>query len=132
MTMNPGKEDVPGKIKELTDGYGCDIFIEATGHPSAVHLGLDIIRKMGTFVEFSVFKEPATVDWSIIGDRKELDIYGAHLSPYCYPPVIKWIQDGSMPTDGVVTHKFKLENWKEAFDMAVTGADNSLKVIITP
>lgn len=132
IVMNPGKEDVVQKIKDLTDGYGCDIYIEATGHPSSVHQGLDMIRKMGTFVEFSVFKDPVTVDWSIIGDRKELDIYGAHLSPYSYPSVIKWIQDGTMPTDGVVTHKFSLEDWEKAFDMAATGADNSLKVAIIP
>jgi threonine dehydrogenase-like Zn-dependent dehydrogenase len=87
---------------------------------------------MGTFVEFSVFKDPATIDWSIIGDRKELDIYGAHLSPYCYPYVIKSILDGSLPTDGVVTHKFPLDDWKKAFDMALTGADNSLKVVLIP
>jgi threonine dehydrogenase-like Zn-dependent dehydrogenase len=116
----------------MTDGYGCDIYIEATGHVNSVRQGLEMIRKMGTFVEFSVFGEPATVDWSIIGDRKELNIFGAHLSPYSYPSVIKWIKDGSLPTNGVVSHKFALEDWKQAFDMAATGADNSLKVAIIP
>lgn len=132
LVLNPGQVDVCQKVKELTDGYGCDVYIEATGHPSSVHQGLDMIRKMGTFVEFSVFKDPVTVDWSIIGDRKELDIYGSHLSPYCYPSVIKWILDGTMPTDGVVTHKFPLEEWEKAFEMAATGADHSLKVAILP
>lgn len=42
--------------------------------------GLTVIRKLGTFVEFSVFGSETTVDWSIIGDRKELDIRGSHLS----------------------------------------------------
>ena len=37
-----------------------------------------MIRKLGRFVEFSVFGKETTVDWSIIGDRKELDIRGAH------------------------------------------------------
>ncbi|MDL2233378.1 alcohol dehydrogenase catalytic domain-containing protein [Ruminococcaceae bacterium OttesenSCG-928-L11] len=132
LVMNPGKEDVVQKIQELTGGYGCDVYIEATGHPSSVHQGLDMIRKMGTFVEFSVFKDPVTVDWSIIGDRKELDIYGAHLSPYCYPAVIQWIQDGTLPTDGIVSHKFSLDEWEKAFEMAATGADNSFKVAIIP
>ena len=36
IVMNPGKEDVVSKIKEMTGGYGCDIYIEATGHPSSV------------------------------------------------------------------------------------------------
>ena len=68
--MNPGKEDVVQQVLDLTEGYGCDIYIEATGHPSSVQQGLNMVRKLGRFVEFSVFGEPATVDWSIIGDRK--------------------------------------------------------------
>lgn len=36
IVMNPGKEDVVSKIKELTDGYGCDVYIEATGSPASV------------------------------------------------------------------------------------------------
>ena len=132
LVMNPGKEDVCQKVKDLTDGYGCDVYIEATGHPAGVLQGLDMIRKMGTFVEFSVFKDPVTVDWSIIGDRKELNVLGAHLSPYCYPSVIKWIEDGTMPTDGVVTHKFPLDEWEQAFKIAESGAENSIKVIIVP
>ena len=132
IVMNPSKEDVVKKILEMTDGYGCDIYIEATGHPSSVQQGLGMIRKMGRFVEFGVFKDMVTVDWSIISDRKELDLLGSHLSPYCYPPVIEWIQDGSLPTEGVVSHQFSLDEWEKAFDMAATGADNSFKVAIIP
>ncbi|AEF82086.1 erythritol/L-threitol dehydrogenase [Leadbettera azotonutricia] len=130
--LNPGKENVVKKIKEMTEGYGCDIYIEASGHPSSVGQGLEMIRKLGRFVEFSVFKDLVTVDWSIISDRKELDLLGSHLSPNCYPSVIEWILDGTLPTTGVVTHKFCLDEWKKAFDMAASGADNSLKVAIIP
>ena len=79
ITINPGREDAVQRILDMTDGYGCDIYIEATGHPSSVVQGLKMIRKLGRFVEFSVFGEPTTVDWSIIGDRKELDLLGSHL-----------------------------------------------------
>jgi len=91
-----------------------------------------MIRKMGRFVEFSVFKDLVTVDWSIISDRKELDLLGAHLSPYTYEWVIKWIADGSMPTAGVVSHKFALEDWETAFEYAATGKDNAFKVALIP
>lgn len=43
IVMNPGKEDVVSKIKEMTGGYGCDIYIEATGHPSSVQQFIDSI-----------------------------------------------------------------------------------------
>ena len=132
LVINPGKEDAVAKIKELTGGYGCDIYIEASGHPSSVQQGLDCIRKMGRFVEFSVFGAPVTVDWSIISDRKELDLLGVHLSPFCFDTVIEWIGNGKLPTDGVVTHKFPLEKWEEAFHIAKTGENGALKVVLVP
>jgi len=127
IVMNPGKEDVVQKIMDLTEGYGCDIYIEATGHPSSVVQGLKAIRKLGTFVEFSVFAENTSVDWTLIGDNKELDVLGSHLSPYCYPYVIEHIASGDLKTDGVVTRYFDLENWQEAFEYA-TGKYGDLKV----
>ena len=89
-----------------------------------------MIRKLGIFVEFSVFKDPVTVDWSIISDRK-LDVLGSHLGPYCYEPVIKGISNGDLPTEGVVTHEFPLEDFKQGFDLVRSGSE-SLKVILNP
>ena len=130
IVMNPSKVDVVKEILDMTDGYGCDIYIEATGHPSSVTQGLSMIRKLGRFVEFSVFGAPTTVDWSIIGDRKELDILGAHLSPYCYPFVIENIANGNLKTNGVVSRTFPIEKWEEAFEYA-TGKHGDFKVILT-
>ncbi len=89
MTINPREVDAVDAVLNLTEGYGCDVYLEATGHPAAVEMGLRMVRKLGTFVEFSVMREPVTVDWTIIGDSKELDVRGAHLSPYCYPVAIQ-------------------------------------------
>ena len=86
-----------------------------------------MIRKLGRFVEFSVFGEPVTVDWSIIGDRKELDVLGSHLSPYCYPFVIENIYNGNLKTDGVVSKWFSIEEWEKAFEYA-TGKYGDFKV----
>lgn len=127
LVFNPGKCNADAEIKKLTDGYGCDVYIEATGNPDSVVLGLSMIRRLGRFVEFSVFSKPSEVDWSIIGDKKELDIYGSHLSPYAYPFVIDGIGKGTLKTQGIVTHKFPLEEWEKAFDYA-TGRYGDLKV----
>lgn len=118
MTINPGKENALDKIMNLTDDYGCDIYIEAAGHPSSVIQGLQMIRKLGTFVEFGVFAQSTTVDWTLIGDNKELNVLGAHLSPHCYPYVIEHIADGTLKTDGVVSFFFSLEEWEKAFEYA--------------
>jgi 2-desacetyl-2-hydroxyethyl bacteriochlorophyllide A dehydrogenase len=131
IVLNPSKVNVVDEIKKLTDGYGCDVYIEASGAPASVIQGLHAIRKLGRFVEFSVFSSPVTVDWSIIGDRKELDILGAHLGPYCYPHVIKGIASDSLSTKGIVTHKLPLEEFKKGFEMVKEGKE-SLKVILIP
>jgi len=129
IVWNPSKIDVIEEINKLTEGYGCDVYIEATGHPNSVVQGLGMIRKLGRFVEFSVFAEPTTVDWSIIGDRKELDILGAHLSPYAYPFVIENIQNGYLKTDGVVSKTFPIEEWEKGFEYA-SGKYGDLKVAL--
>lgn len=77
IVINPGKEDALQIIRDLTEGYGCDIYIEATGHPSSVVQGLQMVRRLGRFVEFGVFAQQTTVDWTLIGDNKELDVLGS-------------------------------------------------------
>ena len=131
LVMNPAKENVVQAVKDLTEGYGCDVYIEATGHPSAVAQGLNMIRKLGRFVEFSVFGHEVTADWSIISDRKQLDLYGAHLGPYCYPLTIAAINDGRLPTEGVVTTVLPLVEFKKGFDMMKKG-EGSIKIVLVP
>lgn len=118
LTLNPNKEDVKSKVMDLTDGYGCDVYIEATGNPASVQQGLAMIIKQGRFIEFSVFSGESTVDWSVIGDEKELDILGVHLSPWCFEFVTEKITSGELKTDGIVSKMFPLEQWEDAFECA--------------
>ncbi len=131
MVIDPLEEDAVKIVKDLTGGYGCDVYIEATGSPVGVEQGLQMIRKLGRFVEFSVFSKDVTVDWSIISDRKELDLLGSHLGPYCYPFTIEAIADGRLLTEGVVTHQLPLEKYQEGFDLMAKG-DSSLKILLIP
>lgn len=130
LTINPAKEDVDAIVRSLTDGYGCDVYIEATGNPAGVTQGLQIIRKLGRFVEFSVFGKETSADWSIIGDRKELDIRGSHLGPYTYPVAIDLLDRGLVTSKGIVTHKFGLSDWEAAFEQA--HSVDSIKVLLIP
>ena len=88
---------------------------------------LSMEDQLGRFVEFSVFGSPATIDWSIIGDGKELDVLGSHLSPYCFPFVIENINSGNLKTDGIVESFFELKDWEKAFGHA-TGKYGDFKV----
>ena len=131
LALNPREEDVVSHVLELTGGYGCDVYIEASGAGPAVPQGLQMIRKLGTFVEFSVHGAPVAVDWSIIGDAKELNIHGAHLGPYCYPKAIRYIHDGTVAADRIVTHSLPLAEFERGLEL-VHDQGASLKVVLVP
>ena len=79
-----------------------------------------------------MFNDSVTYNWSIIGDAKELDLYGASLSPNCFQPVIELISAGKLKTAGVVTQSFKLKDFAAAFDLCINGGQSNIKVIFEP
>jgi threonine dehydrogenase-like Zn-dependent dehydrogenase len=131
LALNPAEHDVVAHVLALTEGYGCDVYIEASGAGPAVPQGLEMIRKLGTFVEFSVHAGPVAVDWSIIGDAKELNIHGSHLGPYCYPKAIQYIADGTIAAPEIVTHTLPLADFQRGIDL-VHDQNESIKVVLVP
>jgi threonine dehydrogenase-like Zn-dependent dehydrogenase len=130
VVINPREQDALAIVQGLTGGYGCDVYIEATGSPAGVTQGLSLIRRLGRFVEFSVFGADTTADWSIIGDRKELEIRGSHLGPYCYPIAIDLLDRGLVTSQGIVTHGYAIGEWDEA--IRVANSLDSIKVLLKP
>ncbi len=130
VVIDPASEAAGEIVRGLTEGYGCDVYIEATGSPVGVTQGLELIRRLGRFVEFSVFGRETSVDWSIIGDRKELDVRGAHLGPYCYPIAIDLLERGLVTSRGIVTNEYPLEEWDTAIRTA--NSLDSIKVLLKP
>ena len=128
--INVKETDPVAKVKSLTDGYGTDVFIEATGYAPAVVQGLDMLRKLGTFVAFGVFGEKATADWSVIGDRKELNIHGAHLGPFCYPKAIDYLYKGIVKHEPIATTKLPLREFQHGIDDLLAG--KGVKIWLDP
>ena len=131
MIINIGEEDAVAKVKDMTGGYGADVYLEGTGHPSAVGQGLNLLRKLGTYVEYSVFGSDVSVDWSIISDDKELDVRGAHLGPHCWPAAIRMIESGRLPMERICTHQLPLADFQKGLDMVANGKE-SIKVSLIP
>ncbi|WP_062984868.1 zinc-binding dehydrogenase [Nocardia anaemiae] len=131
MTIDISKQDPVARVRELTGGYGADVYLEATGHPSAVIQGLNLLRKLGRFIEYSVFKEAVTVDWTIISDDKELDVRGAHLGPNCWPAAIRLIEGGKLPLDDICTHQLPIAEFARGLDLVASGKE-SIKVSLIP
>jgi L-iditol 2-dehydrogenase len=90
-----------------------------------------MVRKKARFVEFSVFSKETCVDWSVIGEKKELDVLGAHISPNTYPIAIDLLSRKLIKVEGIVTHTFALKDFPEAFKQAEK-LDESVKVLLLP
>ena len=131
LTFNPNKTDAVKEVLALTEGYGCDVLIEATGNPEAIEPSLHMVRKAGTFVEFSVMKGLSTVDWTIIGDGKELDILGSHLAPYTFPVAIEYLNRGLLDIEPIITDEIPLQDFEKGF-AAVEHPGDSIKVLLRP
>ncbi len=130
VTINPLEEDAVSRVKALTEGYGCDVFIEATGNAKAPQMGLEMIRRLGTLVAFSVVAENSTIDWNKVGDQKELNIHGSHLGPYCYPKAIAAIANNTIDVASLISAEFPLAEFEAAME-AARGGDN-LKTLLIP
>lgn len=131
IALNITETDVVEFVKDLTGGYGADVYLEGTGHPSAVPQGINALRKLGTFVEYSVFRDPVTVDWSIISDDKELDVRGAHLGPHCWPAAIRMLESGRLPMNEICTHQLPVKEFQAGIDLVASGTE-SVKVSLIP
>ncbi|HET7474690.1 MAG TPA: alcohol dehydrogenase catalytic domain-containing protein [Dermatophilaceae bacterium] len=130
-TMNVARDDIAALVRDLTQGYGADVYLEGSGHPSAVGQGLGLLRKLGTFVEYSVFGSDVTVDWSIISDDKELDVLGAHLGPLCWPTAVRMLESGKLPMNEIVTHQLPLSQFRQGLELVADGSA-SVKVALIP
>lgn len=130
IVLNPMECDVAEEIKKLTNGLGCDVYIEASGSPRSVTQGLESLKNLGRYVQMGVFAEEVKADWNTIGDGKELTIIGSHLSGHTYDSVISGISSGIIKTKGLISHTYKLEEWKEAFER--TEDANAMKVMLVP
>jgi threonine dehydrogenase-like Zn-dependent dehydrogenase len=130
-TIEVGAEDPIQVVRDMTDGYGADVYLEGTGHVAAVPQGLSLLRKLGRYVEYSVFGSEVTVDWSIISDDKELDVLGAHLGPHCWPTAIRMLEARTLPMDRICTHQLPVSQFLTGFDLVSDGT-KSVKVSLLP
>lgn len=132
VVINANQENVGRLVREITGGYGCDVYLEASGVPDGVKQGLECCRKLGVMVEFSVFKGPTSVDWSVIGDEKELNIRGAHCSgKRGYQVAMDMLDRGVVPVESIVTHSLPLEDVEHGLSLVDHPCD-SIKVTVDP
>ena len=129
------KGDVVAEIMRLTDGRGVDVAIEALGRQETFEAGLRVLRPGGTLSSLGVYSNDLTIPLDAfsagIGDNKIVTT----LCPggkERMRRLMDVIASQRLDTTPLVTHRYKLDEIEEAYDLFSHQRDGVLKVAIQP
>lgn len=128
-----GPADAADAVRSATDGRGADVCIVAAGSMAALEGAIGAARRGGTVVMFGV---PSR------GDGLRLDMAGMYSrevalrSTYAASDrdtaeALGLVSSGAVPAGRLVTHRFGLGDAQEAFELARSGGDGAVKIVVT-
>ena len=123
--INAKKEDVPKTVRKLTK-MGSDFVIEAAGTVRTVEQTPFLVRKAGKVALVGEFKGYLNLE-----DADEASFFTIYISPVEYPSAVELIARKLVDVKGLITHRFKLENFEKALQTVDNPADKPLKVVIS-
>jgi len=122
-------------IRHLTDGRGVDVAIEALGKQQTFEAALRVLRPGGTLSSLGVYAQDLTIPVDAflagIGDQ-------TIVTTLCpggkerMRRLMNVIASGRLDTRPLVTHRFKLDQIEDAYDLFANQRDGVLKVALTP
>jgi threonine dehydrogenase-like Zn-dependent dehydrogenase len=124
-------------IRDLTDGVGADLVVEAVGrYAEPLELAWQLVRPQGTVAVLGIFPQPVLLNL-MRPVLREVSMtfpicYGVIDGRHDFELAIEIIASGRVDTDGMVTHRFPLEQAAAAFRTAADKSSGSLKVHIRP
>ncbi|RLJ86242.1 zinc-binding alcohol dehydrogenase family protein [Planococcus citreus] len=127
--INAGVESVKEKVLEFTNDTGVNVVIDAVCIPSTVELAIDVVSPAGSVVVLGFTEQPSAIPQLPI-TKKEVTIVGSRLQTNQFGPVVKYLNSGELTSGGLITHKFKLDDVKEAFSFVENNPDKVRKALI--
>ena len=104
ITLVPGREDIEGKIRELTDGRGADTVFEVAGG-----------------------KDTFQTAWKIARPNAVGGVDGS----YCQE-IMDLTACGKLDAGFLITHRCRLDEIMEAYDVFENKKDHVIKYAVTP
>lgn len=130
IVCNVGKSDFVEKVKKSFGDEGFDVAFEAAGVEASLDDAVQNIQKGGDIVVLGVFGDRPRVDMSVVGDR-ELSLIGTLMyQQNDYEQAVKWIADGSIIIEPLVTRHFPFEKYEDAYRYIEEQGETTLKVVI--
>lgn len=129
------KQEPVAAIRELTGGRGVDVAIEALGRQETFESALRALRPGGTLSSLGVYSSdlriPLDAFTAGLGDNRIVTT----LCPggkERMRRLMSVVASGRADLGGLVTHRFKLDDIEQAYDLFSHQRDGVLKVAITP
>ena len=119
-TVNASETDPVEAIKELTDGNGADVVVEAVGHPETYRQAFYARDLAGTVVQVGVPNPTMSIELPMIelfgrGGALKSSWYGDCLPTRDFPMLIELYLQGKLNLDGFVSETIGLDEVEEAF-----------------
>lgn len=131
--INGDKEECIKKVKQLTNGYGADVVIEAVGLPITWEQALKLVSKGGTVLEFGGCPAGTSIniDTELLhyADIKLLGSF--HTTPIHFKRALNLISSRKIRIKPLITHKMDLDNVSDAFHI-LSSSKKDLKIAIIP
>ena len=131
VVVNNDREDPLTVIRDLTDGLGADVAIEAVGIPATFELAATLIRPGGRVANIGVHGEPATLHLEELW-IKNVTITTGLVDTYSTPTLLSLVQSPAIDAGRFITHHFTLDQFDDAYDVfSRAGETGALKVVVT-
>ncbi|WP_430535815.1 galactitol-1-phosphate 5-dehydrogenase [Listeria rocourtiae] len=139
-TINPMKEDLAAKVYEYTDGSGADIALECAGSKVTQEQCLRVTKKKGKVgylgIAYADVLLPEEAFEKIF--RHELTLKGfwnSYSAPFPgeeWTKSIAFVNQGRIQLKPLISHRYKVSETTNAFEMILSRKEDYNKVMILP
>lgn len=131
VTINAANEDVPARVKELTDGRGADVTLEVVGTTPTIESAIASTRKGGAVTLVGNVTPRIDLPLQEVVTR-ELTLNGTCGCNGEYPACIALLESGAIQVEPLITAKATLDEGADWFQRLYDGEPNAMKVLICP
>lgn len=119
------------RIRELTDGLGAHVAIEAVGSPVTFELCAALLRPGGHLANVGVHGEPAQLHLEQLWIR-DVTVTTGLVDTSSTPTLLRLLSSGQLDLGRFVTHRFTMDQFLEAYaTFAEAASTDALKVVVT-
>lgn len=127
------KVDPVEEVRRITNGIGPDEVFECSGAKGTFNQAVRMVKKGGRIALIGVATDDVMeeIPFKYV-THNEIAIFGSRANPNTSSKVLALMEKGQLPVKKLITHRFELENFKDALETFVQRKENAIKVVIHP